>query len=185
MDHKIKIPTFGHKHNLLSKNQSKMRTVGYGGGRVSVPSFIYSPIRTREQPMSVPPCFAWNSRMAWKSRFYMTGLVRSISDLQNTDGACGASNCNGQADASSVEDMDINWTHTQVCAHFHTCDHIFQNAQVTSNKMVHMKRHYFLAQFSTPFHMVWSVLLRVLAQKATFWLVEILWQKLLFNGFWG
>ena len=45
MDHKIKIPTFGHKHNLLSKNQSKVRTVGYGGGRVSVPSFISSPIR--------------------------------------------------------------------------------------------------------------------------------------------
>ena len=44
MDHKIKIPTFGHKHNLLSKNQSKVRTVGYGGGRVSVPSFISSPI---------------------------------------------------------------------------------------------------------------------------------------------
>ena len=26
--------------------------------------------------------------------------------------------------------------------------HIFQNAQVTSNKMVHKKRHHFLAQFS-------------------------------------
>ena len=44
MDHKIKIPTFGHKHNLLSRNQSKVRTVGYGGGRVSVTSFISSPI---------------------------------------------------------------------------------------------------------------------------------------------
>ena len=43
--------------------------------------------------------------------------------------------------------------------------HIFQNALVTSNKMVHKKRHHFLAQFSIPFHMVWSVLLRVLAQK--------------------
>ena len=44
IDHKIKIPTFGHKHNLLSRNQSKVRTVGYGGGRVYVPSFISSPI---------------------------------------------------------------------------------------------------------------------------------------------
>ena len=30
------------------------------------------------------------------------------------------------------------------------------------------KRHHFLAQFSIPFHMVWSVLLRVVAQKTTF-----------------
>ena len=57
-------------------------------------------------------------------------------------------------------------------------NHIFQMAQVTSNKMVHKKRHHFLAQFSIPFHMVWSVLLRVLAQKTTFWLVEILWQPI-------
>ena len=56
--------------------------------------------------------------------------------------------------------------------------HIFQNTQVTSNKMVHKKRHHFLAQFSMPFHMVWSVLLQVLAQKTTFWLVEILWQPI-------
>ena len=32
--------------------------------------------------------------------------------------------------------------------------HIFQNTQVTLNKMVHKKRHHFLAQFSMPFHMV-------------------------------
>ena len=44
--------------------------------------------------------------------------------------------------------------------------------------MVHKKRHHFLAQFSMPFHMVWSVLLQVLAQKTTFWLVEILWQPI-------
>ena len=31
--------------------------------------------------------------------------------------------------------------------------HILQNAQVTSNKMVHKKRQHFLAQFSTPFYM--------------------------------
>ena len=34
-----------------------------------------------------------------------------------------------------------------------------------------------------PFHMVWSVLLRVLAQKTTFWLVEILWQPI--RGFYS
>ena len=32
--------------------------------------------------------------------------------------------------------------------------HIFQNAQVTSNKMVHKKRHHILEQFSLPFHNV-------------------------------
>ena len=56
--------------------------------------------------------------------------------------------------------------------------HISQMAQVTSNKMVHKKRHHFLATFSIPFHMVWSVLLRVVAHKTTFWLVEILWQPI-------
>ena len=54
--------------------------------------------------------------------------------------------------------------------------HIFQIGQVTSNKT--QKRHHFLAQFSIPFHMVWSVLLRVVAQKTTFWLVEIFWQPI-------
>ena len=48
---------------------------------------------------------------------------------------------------------------------------IFQNTQVTSNKMVHKKRHHFLAQFSIPFYMVLSVLLsmfiRVLTQETT------------------
>ena len=29
------------------------------------------------------------------------------------------------------------------------------------------QRHHFLAQFSIPFHMVWFVLLRVVAQKTT------------------
>ena len=43
--------------------------------------------------------------------------------------------------------------------------HIWQNAQVTSNKMVHKKGHNFLAQFSIPFHTAWSVLLWVVAQK--------------------
>ena len=61
--------------------------------------------------MSVPPCFALLEIVEWHKKVekvYITWLARSISDLQNTDGACGASNCNGQADASSVEDMDIN-----------------------------------------------------------------------------
>ena len=40
------------------------------------------------------------------------------------------------------------------------------------------KKHHFLAQFSIPFYKVWSVLLRVLAQKTTFWQVEILWQPI-------
>ena len=44
--------------------------------------------------------------------------------------------------------------------------------------MVHKKGHQFLAQFSIPFHMVWSVLLRVVAQKTTLWLVEIFWQPI-------
>ena len=72
-----------------------------------------------------------------------------------------------------------------ICSKFYFCcfycslpPQNFQNAYVTSNKMVHKKRHHFLAQFSIPFHMVWSVLLRVLAQKTTFWLVEILWQPI-------
>ena len=43
--------------------------------------------------------------------------------------------------------------------------HILQNAQVTSNKMVHKKRHQFLATFSIPFHLVCPVFLRVLASK--------------------
>ena len=41
--------------------------------------------------------------------------------------------------------------------------HIFQNAQVTSKKMVHKKRHHFLTQFSMLFHMVASVLLSMVA----------------------
>ena len=44
--------------------------------------------------------------------------------------------------------------------------------------MIHMKRHRFLAQFSIPFHMVCSVFLRVIAQKTTFWLVEILYRPI-------
>ena len=41
---------------------------------------------------------------------------------------------------------------------FKPITHILQNAQVTSNKMVHKKRHHFLAQFSIPFQVVSSVL---------------------------
>ena len=50
--------------------------------------------------------------------------------------------------------------------------HIFQNAKLTGNKMVHKKRYLFLTQFSIPSHMVCSVLLQVLAQKNTFLVVE-------------
>ena len=48
IDHKIKNPSIRTKHNLLSSNQSKVTTVGYGGGRVSVPSFISSPVKSHE-----------------------------------------------------------------------------------------------------------------------------------------
>ena len=44
-------------------------------------------------------------------------------------------------------------------------EHILQNAQVTSNKMAHRKRHHFMAQFPIPFHMVCSIQLQVLASK--------------------
>ena len=58
----------------------------------------------------------------------------------------------------------ISWTHTRKT-------HIFQKARLTSNKMVHKKRNLCLAQLFIPFHLVWSVLLRVLASKTTsFWL---------------
>jgi len=49
------------------------------------------------------------------------------------------------------------------------CQHISQNAKVTSNKMVHKKKYHFLAQFSTPFLMVCSILLPVLASKTIKW----------------
>ena len=42
---------------------------------------------------------------------------------------------------------------------------IFQNALVTSNKMVQKERHNFLTQFSIPFQMVCSVLLQVIGSK--------------------
>jgi len=53
------------------------------------------------------------SEVVTKAAYVLFYLRRDLSastftNTQNTDGACGASNCNGQADASSVEDMDIN-----------------------------------------------------------------------------
>ena len=42
-------------------------------------------------------------------------------------------------------------------------NHIFQKAQVTSNKMEPKKRHHFLAQFFMAFLVVWFVLFRLLA----------------------
>ena len=41
--------------------------------------------------------------------------------------------------------------------------HIFQKAQVTSNKMEPKKRHNFLAQFFMAFLMVWFILFQLLA----------------------
>ena len=62
MNHKVKIPTFGHKHNLLSRNQSKVRTVVYGGGRVYVPSFISSPITLPKPTSSMAGYFSPKSK---------------------------------------------------------------------------------------------------------------------------
>ena len=62
----------------------------------------------------------------------------------------------------------------------------FKTPKWPQTKWYTKKRHHFLAQFSIPFHMVWSILLRVLAQKITFPLVEILWvsQNLISGFFW-
>jgi len=62
----------------------------------------------------------------------------------------------------------------------------FQNAQLTSNWMVHGRGHHFLARFLISFLEVWSVLLRVVAQKnhlLTGWDFVTANQKLLFNVF--
>ena len=47
--------------------------------------------------------------------------------------------------------------------------HIFPNARVTSNKTAHNIRHYFQAKFFMLSHMVWSILLGVLALKTFKW----------------
>ena len=52
--------------------------------------------------------------------------------------------------------------------------HIFTKAQATSNKNAHNFWHHFQAQFLMLFHLVWSILFRVLAWETTFSLVEIL-----------
>ena len=52
--------------------------------------------------------------------------------------------------------------------------HIFPKAHVAANKNVHNFWHCFLVEYSMPFHMVWSILLGLLAPETTFWLVEIL-----------
>ena len=51
--------------------------------------------------------------------------------------------------------------------------HIFQNPKVTSKKNVPNFCYLFLAQFCMLFHVVWSILFRVLSLETTFWLVEI------------
>ena len=48
-------------------------------------------------------------------------------------------------------------------------EHIFLKAQVASNKNAHKLRHHFWAQFFMLFHMMWSILLRVLALKTLKW----------------
>ena len=49
----------------------------------------------------------------------------------------------------------------------------YKKAQVTANKMVHMKRSRLLDRFFFAFHVVSSVLLRVQAPETTFWQIEI------------
>ena len=50
---------------------------------------------------------------------------------------------------------------------------------MTSNKWYTKKTPFSGRVFNTLWHhMVWSVLLRVVAQKTTFWLVEIFWQPI-------
>ena len=57
--------------------------------------------------------------------------------------------------------------------------HIFQKAWLTSTQMIRKVGAFFLTQFLMSFHMVWSVLLQVLASKATEikvsdWLLKLL-----------
>ena len=47
--------------------------------------------------------------------------------------------------------------------------HIFEKAQVASNKNAHRLQHHFWAQFFMLFHMMWSILFRVLALKTLKW----------------
>ena len=47
--------------------------------------------------------------------------------------------------------------------------HIFQKAQVASNKNAHKLQHHFWAQFFMLFHMMWSILFHVLALKTSKW----------------
>ena len=47
--------------------------------------------------------------------------------------------------------------------------HIFLKAQVASNKNAHKLQHHFWAQFFMLFHMMWSILFRVLAPKTLKW----------------
>ena len=66
--------------------------------------------------------------------------------------------------------------------------HIFQNTQVTSNKIVHKKRHNFLAQISIPLlHGVIRFVASVNSKNHLLagWNSLPANQKLLFNGFWS
>ena len=73
-------------------------------------------------------------------------------------------------------------THT----YWFNCRHIFQKAQLVSNKNAYNVWHFFLTYYIMHLHTVWSLLFRVLALEITFWLVEILLQpitSLYLNGF--
>ena len=66
----------------------------------------------------------------------------------------------------------ISWPGAKIY-HYYT----FSKRQTDLKQNGSQKEHHFLAKFSIPFHMVWSVLLRELAKK-TFWPVEIFWQPI-------
>ena len=52
-------------------------------------------------------------------------------------------------------------------------NHIFQKAQVASDKNAHKLQHHFWAQFFMLFHMMWSILSGVLALKTVSdWLLK-------------
>ena len=59
--------------------------------------------------------------------------------------------------------------------------HIFPKAQVATNKNAHNFWRHFHAQFFMLFHMMWSILLRVLALKTLYWKFVIGYWKISTN----
>ena len=79
IDHKIKNPSIRTKHNLLSSNQSKVTTVGYGGGRVNVSSSTkYYRMLGLTQFLS--PCLFWQDCLSLS----IWHLVNNILFLHDT-----------------------------------------------------------------------------------------------------